>query len=43
MGRASVDIIKSNAFKVSAREVEGAVLQHDAVQVGVGQMRLREG
>ncbi|KAI8464859.1 MAG: hypothetical protein J3K34DRAFT_380146 [Monoraphidium minutum] len=32
MGRASVDIIKSNAFKVSALEVEGAVLQHPAVQ-----------
>lgn len=32
MGRASVDIIKSNAFKVSALEVEGALLQHPAVQ-----------
>jgi acyl-CoA synthetase (AMP-forming)/AMP-acid ligase II len=33
LGRASVDIIKSNAFKVSALEVEGAVLQHPEVQV----------
>ncbi|GBF92979.1 hypothetical protein Rsub_05815 [Raphidocelis subcapitata] len=32
LGRASVDIIKSNAFKVSALEVEGAVLQHAGVQ-----------
>lgn len=35
MGRASVDIIKSNAFKVSALEVEGALLQHPAVQVSM--------
>lgn len=32
MGRASVDIIKANAFKVSALEVEGALLEHPAVQ-----------
>jgi acyl-coenzyme A synthetase/AMP-(fatty) acid ligase len=32
MGRASVDIIKSNAFKISALEVEGVLLRHPAVQ-----------
>ncbi len=40
MGRASVDIIKSGGYKLSALEIEGTLLTHDAVAecavIGVG-------
>jgi len=42
LGRTSVDIIKSGGFKVSALDVETALLAHDSIQdvavVGVPDM-----
>lgn len=32
LGRASVDIIKSAGYKVSALEIERAILEHEAVR-----------
>ncbi|MFT7295008.1 MAG: malonyl-CoA/methylmalonyl-CoA synthetase [Pseudohongiellaceae bacterium] len=31
MGRSSVDIIKSGGYKLSALEIEGVLLMHDAI------------